>query len=333
MWLSIWDIKWDDVSNMEKFSKIDILMAIYKPNLKWLEEQLISLNNQTYENLNLIVWNDCPDDNFNYDEFFNKYITEFKFKIYKGKINLGSNKAFEELTKLSKSEYVAYCDQDDIWLPEKLSRLVLKIQETNADLICSDMFVIDKNSKVVADKITQVRPHQIFYKGSNFFEYLFSKNFVTGCTTLVRTKFAKSVLPFPDEYVHDWWLGICAARNNKLEIVEESLIMYRIHGTNQTGILSGIVTKEDYYNKKIKMDMQRSLVLTEKFLKNNNVNQFKKYTEYRINYYKKQNLKNFYKLFNLRKFNISMTYFELILPLLPECIFELIIKQIKKGKI
>lgn len=44
-------------------------MAIYKPNLKWLEEQLISLNNQTYANLNLIVWNDCPDDNFNYNEF------------------------------------------------------------------------------------------------------------------------------------------------------------------------------------------------------------------------------------------------------------------------
>ena len=55
---------------MDKFSKIDILMAIYKPNLKWLEEQLISLNNQTYENLNLIVWNDCPDDNFNYNKIF-----------------------------------------------------------------------------------------------------------------------------------------------------------------------------------------------------------------------------------------------------------------------
>ena len=234
---------------MDKFSKIDILMAIYKPNLKWLEEQLISLNNQTYENLNLIVWNDCPDDNFNYDKFFNKYITEFKFKIYKGEINLGSNKAFEKLTKLAKSEYVAYCDQDDIWLPEKLSKLVLKMQETNADLICSDMFVIDKNSKVVADKITQVRPHQIFYKGLNLFEYLFSKNFVTGCTTLVKTEFAKSVLPFPDEYVHDWWLGICAAKNNKLEMFDESLIKYRIHDSNQTGILGGINKKRDYYEK------------------------------------------------------------------------------------
>lgn len=331
--LSIWDIKWDDVSNMDKFSKIDILMAIYKPNLKWLEEQLISLNNQTYENLNLIVWNDCPDDNFNYDEFFNKYITEFKFEIYKGKINLGSNKAFEKLTKLAKSEYVAYCDQDDIWLPEKLSKLVLKIQETNADLICSDMFVIDKNSNVVADKITQVRPHQILYKGLNLFEYLFSKNFVTGCTTLVKTEFAKSVLPFPDEYVHDWWMAICSAKNNKLEIVKESLIKYRIHDNNQTGILGGINGKRDYYEKKIKLALHRSEILIKRFGKTDSIIQLKKYAESRMNYYEKQNLKNFLKLFKLRKFNNSTTYFEIILPFLPEKIFNFIITQIKKGRI
>ena len=318
---------------MDKFSKIDILMAIYKPNLKWLEEQLISLNNQTYENLNLIVWNDCPDDNFNYDKFFNKYITEFKFKIYKGEINLGSNKAFEKLTKLAKSEYVAYCDQDDIWLPEKLSKLVLKMQETNADLICSDMFVIDKNSKVVADKITQVRPHQIFYKGLNLFEYLFSKNFVTGCTTLVKTEFAKSVLPFPDEYVHDWWLGICAAKNNKLEMFDESLIKYRIHDSNQTGILGGINKKRDYYEKRIKLVLKRSEILVKRFGKTNSINQFKKYAESRMNYYEKQNFENFYKLFKLRKFNNSTTCFELILPFFPECIFKFIIAQIKKGRI
>lgn len=318
---------------MEEIPKVEILMAIYKPNIKWLIEQIISLNNQTYKNISLLVWNDCPDDNRNYDELFNKYLTKFKFKIYKGKTNLGSNKAFEELTKLANSEYVAYCDQDDIWLPEKLSKLVLKMQETNADLICSDMFVIDKNSKVIANKITQVRPHQIFYKGSDLFEYLFSKNFVTGCTTLVKIEFAKSVLPFPDEYVHDWWLGICAAKNHKLKIFEESLIKYRIHDSNQTGILGGINGKRDYYEKRIKLVLKRSEILIGRFGKTDSINQFKKYAESRMNYYKKQNLKNFYKLFKLKKFNESTTYFELILPFLPENIFNFIITQIKKGRI
>ena len=318
---------------MEEFPKVDILMAIYKPNLKWLEEQLISLNNQTYKNLNLIVWNDYPDDNFNYNEFFKKYITEFEFKIYKGKNNFGSNKAFEELTKLAASEYVAYCDQDDIWLPEKISILMQSIKNSNADLICSDMYVIDADSKIVADKITKVRPHQIFYKGENLFEYLFSKNFVTGCTMLAKTEFAKNSLPFPKEYVHDWWLALNAAANRKLDIIEKSLIKYRIHGSNQTGILGGIRTREDYYDKKIKLDINRSIILLNEFGDKKSISRFITYGKYRSNYYKKQNITNLYKLFKLRKMNRLTTYFEIILPFIPEWLFKFIITQIRKGKI
>ena len=323
----------DGIFNMENFPKVDILMAIYKPNLKWLEEQLISLKNQTYKELNLIVWNDCPDDNFNYDDFFKKYINKFKFKIYKGKNNFGSNKAFEELTKLATGQYIAYCDQDDIWLPEKINVLVKYMIKSKADLICSDMYVIDKKGKIVADKITKVRPHQIFYKGTNLFEYLFSKNFVTGCTTLVNAEFAKRTLPFPKEYVHDWWLALNAAANGKLEIVEDSLIKYRIHDTNQTGMLNGVNTKKDYYDKRIKLVKNRSEILIERFADNKTLNKFAQFAKYRDLYYKQRNLKNFYNLFKLRYFNKLTTYFELIMPILPEFIFKFIIKQIRNGNI
>ena len=318
---------------MENFPKVDILMAIYKPNLKWLEEQLISLNNQTYKELNLIVWNDCPDDNFNYDVFLKKYINKFKFKIYKGKNNFGSNKAFEKLTKLATGQYIAYCDQDDIWLPEKINVLVKYMIKSKADLICSDMYVIDKKGKIVADKITKVRPHQIFYKGTNLFGYLFSKNFVTGCTTLVNAEFAKKTLPFPKEYVHDWWLALNAAANGKLEIVEDSLIKYRIHDTNQTGILSGVNTKKDYYDKRIKLVKNRSEILLERFADCKNINKFAQFAIYRTLYYQQPNFKNFYNLFKFRYLNKLTTYFELIMPILPEFIFKFIINQIRKGNI
>ena len=53
--------------------KVVIALSIYKPNLKWLEELLISLNNQTYQNIELLVWNDCPEDNFDYDKYFSQY--------------------------------------------------------------------------------------------------------------------------------------------------------------------------------------------------------------------------------------------------------------------
>lgn len=217
---------------------VTILMAIYKPNIKWLEEQLQSINAQSYANLKLLVWNDAPDDKTDYEPVYRKHITNFHYEIYVGKENMGSNGAFAELTKLASSEYVAYCDQDDIWLPEKLAILVEKVQRSKADLLCSDMYVIDKDSNIVADSITKVRPRQIFYTGSDLFSYLLSRNFVTGCTTLVRTETAKKALPFPKEFVHDWWLALYSAAYGKLDVVKQPLIKYRIHGNNQTGVLS-----------------------------------------------------------------------------------------------
>ena len=99
---------------------VSILLAVYKPNEKWLIEQLISLNEQSYNNLELIVYDDCPEHPVN-EELFNRNITNFSFKIIRGIENKGSNIAFEELTKVGNGEYFAYCDQDDIWEKDKIS--------------------------------------------------------------------------------------------------------------------------------------------------------------------------------------------------------------------
>ena len=59
---------------------VTIAMAMYKPNITWLREQLISLNKLDYPNLNLIVWNDCPTDD-NHEELFAELITKFPFRV------------------------------------------------------------------------------------------------------------------------------------------------------------------------------------------------------------------------------------------------------------
>lgn len=111
-------------NNLEKnYSKDDsplvsILMAVYKPNKKWIVEQLDSLNEQTYENIELLVYDDCPEFPIS-EELIGKYITNFSYVVVSGTKNEGSNKAFEELTKIANGEFFAYCDQDDIWEKEK----------------------------------------------------------------------------------------------------------------------------------------------------------------------------------------------------------------------
>ena len=130
--------------------KVVIALSIYKPNLKWLEELLISLNNQTYQNIELLVWNDFPEDKYEYNRFFSKYIKNFKFYIKGGDKNLGVNGAFEELTRWAEGDYIAYCDQDDIWMPEKIEKMVDVIKSTKEYLVFSDVEIIDNNSNIIA---------------------------------------------------------------------------------------------------------------------------------------------------------------------------------------
>lgn len=315
---------------------VTILMAIYKPNIQWLEEQLISLNKQTYSNLKLLVWNDCPDDKTDYNEFFSKCINKYPYALYKGEKNMGSNKAFEKLTELADSDYVAYCDQDDVWLPQKIEVLVDSAVKENAGLICSDMQIIDGNGKLVAHSITTVRPHHVFVNTDKKFESLCSRNFIVGCTTLVKTELAKKAVPFPDEFVHDWWIGLNIAIKDKISIINKPLIQYRIHGNNQTGVMMGVKDHLSYCEKRIKPVVKRSEILLTRLSNTNKLDYLKRFNDYalcRERYFYKHSFSNFFRLLKYMSINPSTVLFELFMPVIPMSIFSLIINKIRQGKL
>ena len=242
---------------------ISIVMAVYEPNLQWFKEQLESLEAQTYPNLELLVIDDCsPTVPF---EIIKQYVSEcirsFTYEIDRNEKNLGSNLTFEKLTRLATGKYIAYCDQDDVWLPEKLSVLEEKIEQTGAKLVCSDMYVIDGQGQRKADSITKVRRHHVFYSGENLAEGLLFHNFVTGCTMLMPTETARQAIPFCPYMVHDHYLALCAALHGAIQSVMEPLIRYRIHGNNQTGVLSGVVDKDSYFRIRIEEAINKMLWL------------------------------------------------------------------------
>ena len=310
---------------------ISIVMAVYEPRMDWLREQLESLNAQTYPNLELIVCDDCspsiPYEDIN--KVVAKCITDFPYEISRNEMNLGSNATFELLTKKANGEYIAYCDQDDIWLPEKLEILYREITEKHALLVCSDMFVIDEEGNQYADSITKVRKHHIFYNGEGLASKLIYRNFVTGCTMLINVDQAKSALPFPDSLIHDHWLAYWCAIHGKIISLTRSLIYYRIHGNNQTDVLCGIKTKKDYmhlrveifYKRVIDMDKRATIL---------DIGCAKDWATARYRYWnhEKGALGTFWVL---RKHNKLTTYFEIIAIYLPEPIFMVVIQMIRKG--
>lgn len=323
---------------MKKFKDlptVTILMAIYKPRIDWLIKQIVSLNNQTYPQLTLLVWNDCPEDVTDYVSIFNKNITNFSFKILTGTKNLGSNGAFSELTKLVNSDYIAYCDQDDIWLPEKITLLVKIAKKINVDLVCSDMYVIDENDNVIADSITKVKQRQKINIKREQFKYLLSHNFVTGCTVLVKTNLAKKALPFPKEFIHDWWLALYAANIHSLYVLPKPLIKYRIHGNNQTKTLSDVEDKRSYFEKRLLLLKNRINIVKKFFYYNNKylIDLYNDFINYRIEYQKSFSIKLLFKIYKLRYLDINSTYLELMMPIIPNFVFKFLINNIKKGNI
>lgn len=320
--------------NNEVSPLVSILLAVYNPNYNWLKEQLISLNNQTYGNLELIIYDDCPEKPVS-EEFISKYIVNFNYKIIRGKINKGSNKAFEELTKIGEGTYFAYSDQDDIWECDKIKILVDTIEKDSTVLVYSDMSVIDENGTRKYNTLIEAKPRLKYIYGNDLTAQFFFKNCISGCCMLVKNEIAKSAVPFSNYMIHDQWICLVASLNGNISFVDKPLVKYRIHGNNQTGSLRGVYTKEDYYSMRVdtlkdKMNDLNEVLERKKQGKSNRsnvinaseINQIKEFCNARIN-------RNLIEIFKYRYLCKNEAYFEILIKYMPELGVKYLLKKLK----
>ena len=228
--------------------RISILMAVYEPRMDWLKEQLDSLNAQTFPNLQLDIRDDCSPT-VSFEEIralVSGCITAFPFRIARNEQNLGSNGTFERMVKEAEGEYLAFCDQDDIWLPEKLAVLEASMADESVQLVCSDMIIIGGNGEHIADSITKIRRHHIFRSGTGLTDTLWYSNFASGCALLVRAETAKQALPLNPFMYYDHYITLFCANRGKVISLPERLILHREHGNNQSSTLQGVTDRESY---------------------------------------------------------------------------------------
>lgn len=321
--------------------EVAIVIAIYRPNINWLKEELFSIKRQTYQNFEVVVWNDCPEDNFNYYGLFSEILEGIPVRVFSGDKNLGSNKVFEKLTELATTPYIAYCDQDDIWLPEKLETLLRLIKTKKVSLVCSDMYIINSESNIVANSITNVRPHHIIENFPDMFLHLLKQNFVAGCTVLMKRDVAQQAIPFAKYFYHDHWLALWAALHGGIFAATKPLIKYRIYEGNQTSVLKGIFDQGAYRRERILKYNNKLEEVWERFKREPNftesicnaVSEKINWGIAREKYFMKPTILNFIQLWKLRNVDLKITWFELLLPLMPNCVFMGIIRKIQKGKI
>ena len=276
--------------------QVDILLSVYNPNEEYLIKQLISLNNQTYPNLKLYIFDDCIKKRCNLD-LFEKYITNFSYEVLPYcEENLNYMGAFEKLVQRSDGEYIAFCDQDDIWMDDKVEKCVAYMNEKNIDLVVTDKQIIDENDNVTC---SSVRKHSNKnYDNWNTYDDITKYNiFVTyavGMSIIMKASFAKKSLPFSKYTGHDKWVLACTSTEGKV-----------------------------YINQRIMPDLKMIEDFKQKYPNHKDLNEIEKFANAR----RTGNIKT---LFKLRYLAPDIAKFDIVTALLPKKLFSFMVKIAQK---
>lgn len=221
----------------EMKEKVDVLLATYNGE-KYVQEQIESILNQTYQNIHLIISDDGSKDNTReiikeYEKKDERVTTYFQEK------NLGYIKNFEFLMKQVESNYYMFSDQDDVWLPKKIEKAMQTLEEEKADLVFGDLEVVNQELQTVYPSFGDfMKLNRKIQKCKNGYEMNYLYNCVTGCTMLAKKETIEKCLPLPNhsKYVaHDHWIALVVSLEGKLAYIPEKYIKYRQHGNNEIG--------------------------------------------------------------------------------------------------
>ncbi len=196
----------------------------------YLREQLDSIVNQSYAALELIVVDDCSSDNT--ISILKDYAARHPFiKLFVNPENLGYIRNFEKALRLCSGDFIALSDQDDIWDLKKIEKQVKAIG--NHLLIYHDSEFVDQNGQSLHRKMSDIMN---LYRGDQPEAFLFF-NCISGHSVLMKKELRDELLPFPNAYFHDWWMGYVATNLGSIDFIGESLVKYRQHQKADTNIL------------------------------------------------------------------------------------------------
>ncbi len=221
---------------------VSICLATYNGE-KYLKEQLDSIINQTHKNLELIVQDDCSSDNT--VEILESYKDKIDIKIYKNEQNLGYIKNFESVLTKANGDFIAMCDQDDVWQENKIELLLNNIND--ATLIYSDSLLVDKDAKSLNKKLSKSLKNN-FISTKNPLAFL-NNNCVSAHAMLFKKELLEFIFPFPKNIFFDAWIAANGASLNGIKFYDACLVHYRQHDTNTLS----------KYNKKSKNKSKTSL--------------------------------------------------------------------------
>ena len=210
---------------MEK--KVAVVMSTYNGE-KYIKEQLDSIINQTYNNIDIVIRDDGSKDNTVkiIESYQKKYAN---IKLVTGK-NLGFIKSFFELLRLVEADYYAYADQDDVWMSNKIELAVEelnKLDDSKPNLAFGNSDYYDENMKLISEGEKN--------RKYSFRMALFSC-VTQGMTMTINKKARDMIVKNPPKtcFFHDWWTYLICIGMGNIVYSNVTVVKYRRMKTNAT---------------------------------------------------------------------------------------------------
>ena len=250
---------------------IDILLATYN-GAKYLDQQLQSLLAQTYQHWRLIVRDDGSSDTTL--KLLLNFAQKYPDKIFIVKDTKGSLRAkmnFSELITYSQAAYTMFCDQDDVWLPNKIELSLKHLQKLEAEHGIQEPLLVYTDLKVVNDQLGVIHESmwdytQIVPERDQKWNRLLTVNPAVGCTVMFNQSLRNVVTLIPHKAVmHDWWLALVACFFGHLDFIPQATMLYRQHQNNVVGArVRKKKTPLEYFNQDTLSTMRTQLQQAQK---------------------------------------------------------------------
>lgn len=212
---------------MTKRPLVSIVLPSYNGE-RFLEKQLDSIFAQSCQDFELIVTDDVSTDNT--VAILQRYVQRENFHYSVNRQNLGFIQNFCQALKRARGQYIAPCDQDDIWLPHKLETLLANAGENL--LIYSNSKLVDEQERPLGKSLRESLKVN-FISGNNHRAFYYA-NCVAAHTMLFRRELLEYIDSLPESVYHDHWLAFMASRLGSIRAVDEELVLYRRHASSVT---------------------------------------------------------------------------------------------------
>lgn len=210
---------------------VSVLMASYNHE-RYLSQAIESILNQTYQDLELVIVDDCSTDNSR--KIIQAYrAKDARVRAFFHEKNLGIARTVKDCLDAAAGEFVSFIGSDDLWVEFKLEKQLSLLKKNEDNVVWSEGDIIDADGAPTGVTFTQMHAAESRPKSGRIFNELLCDNYIFGQSLLFKKAFCDH-MDFNGslKYLSDYQLMVNLAYDHNFLFIPQSLAKYRIHGQN-----------------------------------------------------------------------------------------------------